>query len=49
MREDMEERKSTAWKNENNTKKGMEMVEQLVARRDEKKYKLSSEKSRESE
>ena len=44
----MEERKSTGWKNENNTKKGMEMVEQLVARRDEKKYKLSSEKSRES-
>lgn len=45
----MEERKSTGWENENNTKKGMEMVKQLVARRDEKKYKLSSEKSRESE
>ena len=49
MRGEMEERKATGWKNENNTKKGMEMVEQLDARRDEKKYKLRSEKSRESE
>ena len=41
MRGEMEERKATGLKNENNTKNGMEMVEQLDARRDEKKYKLS--------